>query len=131
VLRIPDCADCMVCVLTASALYKPDEQCWRLSPAGHIGKVRMLQQRATLHCAMGRTASHAGIAQVFVTSTVVPLRQSREQTNDVRSCFRIGPQVDEIYIEFIREHGLYDKIWQAFAVFLDVRSVGVQVMTLH
>lgn len=36
-------------------------------------------------------------------------------------------QVDEIYIEFIRERGLYDKIWQAFAVFLDVRSVGVQV----
>jgi GMP synthase (glutamine-hydrolysing) len=37
--------------------------------------------------------------------------------------------VDEIYIDFIRERGLYDKIWQAFAVFLDVRSVGVQVMT--
>jgi GMP synthase (glutamine-hydrolysing) len=35
--------------------------------------------------------------------------------------------VDEIYIDFIRERGLYDKIWQAFAVFLDVRSVGVQV----
>ena len=40
-------------------------------------------------------------------------------------------QVDEIYIEFIRERGLYDKIWQAFAVFLDVRSVGVQVLMYH
>lgn len=36
-------------------------------------------------------------------------------------------QVDEIYINTIREYGLYDKIWQAFAVFLPVRSVGVQV----
>lgn len=36
-------------------------------------------------------------------------------------------QVDEIFINTIREYGLYDKIWQAFAVFLPVRSVGVQV----
>ncbi|CAL5221810.1 g4066 [Coccomyxa viridis] len=35
-------------------------------------------------------------------------------------------QVDEIYINTIRDFGLYDKIWQAFAVFLPVRSVGVQ-----
>jgi len=34
--------------------------------------------------------------------------------------------VDEVYINAIREFGLYDKIWQAFAVFLPVRSVGVQ-----
>eukprot|EP00873_Tetraselmis_striata_P008660 jgi/Tetstr1/428924/TSEL_018900.t1 len=34
--------------------------------------------------------------------------------------------VDEIFIDTIREFGLYDKIWQAFAVFLPVRSVGVQ-----
>ena len=35
--------------------------------------------------------------------------------------------MDEIFINTIREYGLYDKIWQAFAVFLPVRSVGVQV----
>lgn len=35
-------------------------------------------------------------------------------------------EVDEIFIECIRKAGLYDKIWQAFAVFLPVRSVGVQ-----
>jgi GMP synthase (glutamine-hydrolysing) len=35
-------------------------------------------------------------------------------------------QVDEIFIHCIREFGLYDKIWQAFAVFLPIRSVGVQ-----
>lgn len=34
--------------------------------------------------------------------------------------------VDEIFINSIREAGLYDKIWQAFAVFLPIRTVGVQ-----
>ncbi|KAM0945121.1 putative GMP synthase (glutamine-hydrolyzing) [Dioscorea sansibarensis] len=35
-------------------------------------------------------------------------------------------QVDEIFIQSIKEAGLYDAIWQAFAVFLPVQSVGVQ-----
>ncbi|KIY96745.1 GMP synthase (glutamine-hydrolysing) [Monoraphidium neglectum] len=34
--------------------------------------------------------------------------------------------VDEIFIDTIREFGLYDQIWQAFAVFLPIKSVGVQ-----
>jgi GMP synthase (glutamine-hydrolysing) len=34
--------------------------------------------------------------------------------------------VDAIYIEEIRFAGLYDEIWQAFAVLLPIRSVGVQ-----
>jgi GMP synthase (glutamine-hydrolysing) len=34
--------------------------------------------------------------------------------------------VDEIFINAIRAAGLYNKIWQAFAVFLPIRSVGVQ-----
>ncbi|HVF40947.1 MAG TPA: glutamine-hydrolyzing GMP synthase [Gemmatimonadaceae bacterium] len=34
-------------------------------------------------------------------------------------------QADAIYLEEIRSAGLYDKIWQAFAVLLPVRSVGV------
>jgi GMP synthase (glutamine-hydrolysing) len=33
---------------------------------------------------------------------------------------------DAIYIEEIRDAGLYDDIWQAFAVLLPIRSVGVQ-----
>ncbi|HEY0780631.1 MAG TPA: GMP synthase (glutamine-hydrolyzing), partial [Gemmatirosa sp.] len=32
---------------------------------------------------------------------------------------------DAIYLEEIRAAGLYDEIWQAFAVLLPVRSVGV------
>lgn len=34
-------------------------------------------------------------------------------------------KVDEVYLNTLREDGLYDQIWQAFAVFLPVRSVGV------
>ncbi|MEO8225825.1 MAG: glutamine-hydrolyzing GMP synthase [Gemmatimonadota bacterium] len=35
-------------------------------------------------------------------------------------------KADHIYIEEIRSAGLYDEIWQAFAVLLPIRSVGVQ-----
>jgi GMP synthase (glutamine-hydrolysing) len=35
-------------------------------------------------------------------------------------------RADQIYIEEIRAAGLYDDIWQAFAVLLPIRSVGVQ-----
>ncbi|HEU5261614.1 MAG TPA: glutamine-hydrolyzing GMP synthase [Gemmatimonadales bacterium] len=34
-------------------------------------------------------------------------------------------RVDAIYIEEIRSAGLYDQIWQAFAVLLPIKSVGV------
>src|SRR5687768_10754493 len=34
-------------------------------------------------------------------------------------------QADSIYLEEIRAAGLYDAIWQAFAVLLPVKSVGV------
>ncbi|HEX9727077.1 MAG TPA: glutamine-hydrolyzing GMP synthase [Gemmatimonadales bacterium] len=34
-------------------------------------------------------------------------------------------RADAIYLEEIREAGLYDQIWQAFAVLLPVRAVGV------
>ena len=35
-------------------------------------------------------------------------------------------RADAIYIEELRKHGLYDRVSQAFAVFLPVKSVGVQ-----
>jgi GMP synthase (glutamine-hydrolysing) len=38
---------------------------------------------------------------------------------------RIAREVDRVFIEALREFGLYDQIWQAFAVLLPVRTVGV------
>jgi GMP synthase (glutamine-hydrolysing) len=38
---------------------------------------------------------------------------------------RVLRRADAIYLEEIRTAGLYDDIWQAFAVLLPVRSVGV------
>ncbi|KAJ4773686.1 GMP synthase [glutamine-hydrolyzing] [Rhynchospora pubera] len=35
-------------------------------------------------------------------------------------------QADEIFVQAIKDAGLYDEIWQAFAVFPSVASVGVQ-----
>ena len=35
-------------------------------------------------------------------------------------------QADYIYIEELKKHNLYDKIWQAFCVLLPLRTVGVQ-----
>ncbi|KAG6634060.1 hypothetical protein CIPAW_12G092600 [Carya illinoinensis] len=39
---------------------------------------------------------------------------------------RVLGDVDEIFIQSIKHAGLYDSIWQALAVFLPVRTVGVQ-----
>ena len=38
---------------------------------------------------------------------------------------RILQEVDAIYIDGLREAGLYDKVWQAGAILLPVQSVGV------
>ena len=38
---------------------------------------------------------------------------------------RILQEADAIYINRLRSHNLYDKVWQAFAVLLPVKSVGV------
>jgi GMP synthase (glutamine-hydrolysing) len=42
-----------------------------------------------------------------------------------REKLEILRKADAIYLDEIRKAGLYDKIWQAFAVLLPVRSVGV------
>jgi GMP synthase (glutamine-hydrolysing) len=42
-----------------------------------------------------------------------------------REKLEILRKADAIYLDEIRKNGLYDKIWQAFAVLLPVRSVGV------
>jgi len=38
---------------------------------------------------------------------------------------RILQEADHIFIRGLKEHGLYDKVWQAGAIYLPVRSVGV------
>jgi len=38
---------------------------------------------------------------------------------------RILQEVDYIFINGLKEHGLYDSVWQAGAIFLPVQSVGV------
>ncbi|MFZ4531338.1 MAG: glutamine-hydrolyzing GMP synthase [Alsobacter sp.] len=48
----------------------------------------------------------------------IPGPVSREKADILRLA-------DEIYLEEIRRAGLYDEIWQAFAVLLPVRTVGV------
>ena len=48
----------------------------------------------------------------------VPGEVTREKLDILR-------QADAIYLEEIRKAGLYDTIWQAFAVLLPVRTVGV------
>jgi GMP synthase (glutamine-hydrolysing) len=42
-----------------------------------------------------------------------------------REALDVLRQADAIYLEEIRDAGLYDRIWQAFAVLLPIRSVGV------
>ncbi len=42
-----------------------------------------------------------------------------------REKIKILQEADAVYIEEIKKAGLYDKIWQAFAVLLPVQSVGV------
>ncbi len=42
-----------------------------------------------------------------------------------RERLRILREADRIVIEEIRRAGWYDRLWQAFAVFLPVRTVGV------
>ena len=42
-----------------------------------------------------------------------------------REKVRILQEVDAVFINGLKEHGLYDKVWQAGAIFLPVQSVGV------
>jgi GMP synthase (glutamine-hydrolysing) len=58
------------------------------------------------------------------------LRFRRNRPIDADSCrnrakFESRRRADDVYIEEIRRAGLYDEIWQAFAVLLPVRTVGV------
>ena len=65
------------------------------------------------------TPSSAAIrSRARASRSAVPGRSRREKLDILRVA-------DEIFIEEIRRAGLYDDIWQAFAVLLPVRTVGV------
>jgi GMP synthase (glutamine-hydrolysing) len=74
--------------------------------------------------ALGR---ELGLPEAFVGRHPFPgpglaIRCPGEITADKLEILRLA---DEIYIEEIRRAGLYDAIWQAFAVLLPVKTVGV------
>jgi GMP synthase (glutamine-hydrolysing) len=74
--------------------------------------------------ALGR---ELGLPDAFVGRHPFPgpglaIRCPGEITKDKLDILRLA---DEIYIEEIRRAGLYDDIWQAFAVILPVKTVGV------
>ena len=74
--------------------------------------------------ALGR---ELGLPPAFVGRHPFPgpglaIRCPGEITRDKLDILR---RADDIYIEEIRRAGLYDEIWQAFAVLLPVRTVGV------
>ncbi|MBA4772792.1 MAG: glutamine-hydrolyzing GMP synthase [Sphingomonas sp.] len=74
--------------------------------------------------ALGR---ELGLPEIFVGRHPFPgpglaIRIPGEVTRERADILR---KADAIYLEEIRNAGLYDAIWQAFAVLLPVRSVGV------
>jgi GMP synthase (glutamine-hydrolysing) len=74
--------------------------------------------------ALGR---ELGLPEIFVGRHPFPgpglaIRCPGEITPEKLDILRLA---DEIYIEEIRRAGLYDDIWQAFAVILPVKTVGV------
>ncbi|MBN8920590.1 MAG: glutamine-hydrolyzing GMP synthase [Rhizobiales bacterium] len=74
--------------------------------------------------ALGR---ELGLPEVFVGRHPFPgpglaIRCPGEITQEKLDILRLA---DDIYIEEIRRAGLYDVIWQAFAVILPVKTVGV------
>ncbi len=74
--------------------------------------------------ALGR---ELGLPEVFVGRHPFPgpglaIRCPGEVTPEKLAILR---EADAVYLDEIRKAGLYDKIWQAFAVLTDVRTVGV------
>jgi GMP synthase (glutamine-hydrolysing) len=68
-----------------------------------------------------------GLPEAFVGRHPFPgpglaIRCPGELTREKLDILRLA---DEIYLEEIRRAGLYDEIWQAFAVILPVKTVGV------
>lgn len=75
-----------------------------------------------------RLGVECGVPESFIKRHPFPgpglaLRVMGEVTPERLEILR---QADEIFISSLHEFGIYDKIWQAFCVYLPVRTVGVQ-----
>ncbi len=73
-----------------------------------------------LGCELGLT--HQFVGRHPFPGPGLAIRMPGDITRDRLEILR---KADRIYLEEIRNAGLYDKIWQAFAVLLPVRTVGV------
>ena len=75
--------------------------------------------------ALGR---ELGLPEAFVGRHPFPgpgPRHPHARARSPREKLDILRKADAIYLDEIRKAGLYDEIWQAFAVLLPVRTVGV------
>lgn len=75
-----------------------------------------------------RLGEELGLSHEFIKRHPFPgpglsIRIIEEVTKDR---LQVLKKADAIYIQALRDHGLYDKIWQAFCVLLPVKTVGVQ-----
>ena len=104
---------------------KVASQCRRPAGADEVAAgraaARALQGRGA------RARPRAGLPKAFVDRHPFPgpglaIRIPGEVTRDKIEILR---KADAVFLEEIRHAGLYDAIWQAFAVLLPVRSVGV------
>jgi GMP synthase (glutamine-hydrolysing) len=91
-------------------------------PLGLVEPLRMLFKDEVR--ALGRAL---GLSEAYVGRHPFPgpglaIRIPGEVTKEKLELLR---KADAIFIEEIRKAGLYDQIWQAFAVLLPVRTVGV------
>ena len=73
------------------------------------------------------TGRKLGVAEHFLARHPFPgpglaVRLPGEVTKERCDLLR---QIDRVFLRFLRREGLYDEIWQAFAVLLPVASVGV------
>ena len=88
----------------------------RRAACANCSRTRSARSAASSACRRRSSAVTPFLAPASLSAA--PARSRREKLDILR-------QADAIYLDEIRKAGLYDKIWQAFAVLLPVRTVGV------